>query len=698
MKLRQTHSTTVAAAKASISVATAYRIEKDPRLPSQKQASRGRRRPDPLAGIFDEEIVPLLKSAPGIRPVAIFEEMLRRHPELDEGVRRTLERRIRAWRALHGEEQEVILRQTHTPGRLGLSDFTDMSAFGITIAGATLDHRLYHFRLAYSGFEHAHVVLGGESFVALAEGLQNALWSLGGVPHEHRSDSLSAAFRNLDRNAREDLTRRYGELCAHYGMQPSRNNAGIAHENGAIEGPHGHLKRAIEDALLMRGSRDFDDLAAWRRFVDEIVGRRNARNAKRIDVERAELKQLPDRRTTDYEEVTVRVTSAGGFTLRKVFYTVPSRLIGHRLRVRLYDDRLDEYVQPERRLLERLGFGTMEAAQEAYDAIEAGETDFDTLVEERDLTLEDVDIGEVSPGDLGAAAAEAVFSDDESEIIGPVETAIGPALFRVNAVLQATEIPFEDARDDLAAEMADAAARRQIDDMREMIDDLLAGGATLEELADDTAMTLGTIDYTAASEEGIAAYDSFREAAGAVEEGDFPELLELSDGGLFALRLDEIVPPALPPLDEIEAEVAEAWAATALRDAVAERASQLVGQIATGATLESLGDTTQERLIRRQDLLPDLPPTTAAQVFQMENEGDIVMIPGADAAHVIRLDAINAANRNAPDTSILIQILDQTIAQSIATDIFEAYGQATQAEAGFTTNSGVINAVHAAFP
>jgi hypothetical protein len=351
MKLRQTHSTTVAAAKASISVATAYRIEKDPRLPSQKQASRGRRRPDPLAGIFDEEIVPLLKSAPGIRPVAIFEEMLRRHPELDEGVRRTLERRIRAWRALHGEEQEVIFRQTHTPGRLGLSDFTDMAAFGISIAGAPLDHRLYHFRLAYSGFEHAHVVLGGESFVALAEGLQNALWSLGGVPHEHRSDSLSAAFRNLDRNAREDLTRRYGELCAHYGelcahygMQPSRNNAGIAHENGAIEGPHGHLKRAIEDALLMRGSRDFDDLAAWRRFVDEIVGRRNARNAKRIDVERAELKQLPDRRTTDYEEVTVRVTSAGGFTLRKVFYTVPSRLIGHRLRVRLYDDRLDVFI------------------------------------------------------------------------------------------------------------------------------------------------------------------------------------------------------------------------------------------------------------------------------------------------------------------------------------------------------------------
>ena len=142
----------------------------------------------------------------------------------------------------------------------------------------------------------------------------------------------------------EDLTRRYEELCAHYGMTPSRNNAGIAHENGAIEGPHGHLKRAIEDALLMRGSRDFDDLAAYRRFVDEIVGRRNARNAKRIDIERAELQELPDRRTSDYEELSVRVTSSGGFTLRKVFYTVPSRLIGHRLRVRLYDDRLDVFI------------------------------------------------------------------------------------------------------------------------------------------------------------------------------------------------------------------------------------------------------------------------------------------------------------------------------------------------------------------
>jgi transposase InsO family protein len=325
-------------------VATAYRIEKDPRLPSQKQAPRERRRPDPLAEIFDSEVVPLLKAAPGVRPIAVLEEMMRRHPELTRSVRRTLERRIRTWRAQHGQEHDVVFRQVHEPGRMGLSDFTEMDSLGVTVGGVPLDHRLYHFRLACSGFEHAHVILGGESYVALAEGLQNALWALGGVPREHRSDSLSAAFRNLDSQAREDLTSRYDALCAHYGMQPSRNNRGVAHENGAIESSHGHLKSAIRDALLLRGSADFADLVAYRRFIDEIVSRNNARNGKRIEAERAVLQPLPATRTCDYEETLVYVTSACGFTLRKVFYTVPSRLIGHRLRVRLYDDRLEVFL------------------------------------------------------------------------------------------------------------------------------------------------------------------------------------------------------------------------------------------------------------------------------------------------------------------------------------------------------------------
>jgi len=344
MEHRTTHDATVAAAKSGFSRASGYRIESDPRLPSQKKTPRGRRRPDPLAAFWDSEIVPILQAAPGIRAIAVFEELRRRHPEITANVRRTLERRIRSWRALSGPERDVIFRQVHEPGRLGLSDFTDTSELRVTVAGAVLAHRLYHFRLAFSGFEHAHVVLGGESYVALAEGLQNALWGLGGVPREHRSDSLSAAFCNMDRNTQEDLTQRYQELMRHYGMTPTRNNLGVAHENGSIESSHGHLKKALEDALLLRGSRDFDDLDCYRRFVDEIVGRRNANNRKRIELERPMLRPLPKRRTADYEEKIVIVTSSGGFMLRRVFYTAPSRLIGHRLRVRLYDDRLECFL------------------------------------------------------------------------------------------------------------------------------------------------------------------------------------------------------------------------------------------------------------------------------------------------------------------------------------------------------------------
>ena len=344
MKHRSTAPIPIAAARAGFSAATGYRIEQDPRPPSQRRGPRERRRPDPLAEVFDVEVVPMLEASPGLRPIAVFEELLRRHPELGAGIRRTLERRIRQWRALHGPEREVMFRQTHEPGRQGLSDFTDMTDLGVTVAGEPLPHRLYHFRLAFSGFTHAHVVLQGESFVALAAGLQDALWALGGAPREHRTDSLSAAFRNLGPEVEEDWTERYAALCAHYGMAASRNNRGIAHENGAIEAPHGHLKRAVEDALLLRGSRDFDTIADYRAFIDALVGRRNARNRKRIDAERAVLRPLPNRRAEDGEEAMVTVTSSGGFMLRNVFYTAPSRLIGHRLRVRLHDDRIEVFL------------------------------------------------------------------------------------------------------------------------------------------------------------------------------------------------------------------------------------------------------------------------------------------------------------------------------------------------------------------
>ena len=347
MTSRHHHPQRAAAAASGISERTGRRIERDPRPPSQKAAERPRRRQtvDPLDGLWQSDVLPLLLSRPGLRPVTLLEEMQLRHPGRDwDRLRRTLERRVRTWRGEHGPEREVIFRQDHPPGQQGLSDFTDMGDVAVRLGGVPFAHRLYHFVLAYSGWEHAEPVLGGESFTALACGLQNALWALGGAPVEHRSDSLSAAFRNLDRDAAEDQTRRYEALCGHYGMQATRNNLGVAHENGAVESQHGHLKRAIAQALMLRGSADFDSLAAYRGWLADLIGRRNARRDRLVGLERAVLGRLPPRRTTDHDEAVVQVTSSSGFVLKKVFYTVPSRLIGFRLGLHIYDDRLECFL------------------------------------------------------------------------------------------------------------------------------------------------------------------------------------------------------------------------------------------------------------------------------------------------------------------------------------------------------------------
>lgn len=364
----------------------------------------------------------------------------------------------------------------------------------------------------------------------------------------------------------------------------------------------------------------------------------------------------------------------------------------------LYDDRAALYRQPERRLLEQLVFADTAKAQVAFDAIMAGETGFDAILEERGLSFEDVDLGEVTRDDLLPEAAALIFADQDREIIGPAPTPLGPALFRVNAVLDASEITFDEAKEELRAELAAEAARRAIDDLRDPVDDLLAEGLTLEELAETTELVLGRIDYTPTSEDGIAAYDAFRAAALDVDEGDFPELLTLSDGGLFALRLDAIVPPTLPPLAEVRADVRADWRADAIRGAINARAEALMGLLAQGATLEELGQVAIERDIRRQGFIPDAPPTLVAQLFELGALGDVVLVPGTDRALIAQLDAINPAARDDPNTQILVQVLGQAIAQTQAQDVFEAYGQALQAEAGIRLDQAVINAVHAQFP
>jgi transposase InsO family protein len=342
-QLRGGYSQEAAAAKTGISLSSAQRIEAVQVLPSQRGVRTWRTRSDPLGLVWDSEVVPLLKEAPTLMAVTVLEELQRREPgRYAESVLRTLQRRMRQWRAEHGAEREIYFAQEHPPGRLGLSDFTVADELGVFIAGAAFAHRLYQFTFAHSGWRHARVVLGGESFQALTTGLQDALWMAGGVPEEHRTDSLSAAFNNLAEQ--EELTRRYKDLCEHYGVRASRNNLGQSHENGSIESRQGSLKRALEQTLLLRGTSEFADVPAYEQFVAETVRRLNARCARAWEAERTKLRPLPVRRTVDYEEIDARVTKYGVFSAKSGLYSVPSRLAGHRLKVRLYSVHLEAWL------------------------------------------------------------------------------------------------------------------------------------------------------------------------------------------------------------------------------------------------------------------------------------------------------------------------------------------------------------------
>jgi hypothetical protein len=343
----------LAADAVGISVRSAQRIDRgelQPQGQHQRHGRHWRTRTDPLAEVWDSVLLPMLNKAPELEPQTLLLHLEQLFPGQEWfRRRRTLQRRVEQWKALHGPERDVMFLQHHQPGVLGISDFTLLKGKPITIAGVVLEHRLFHFRLPYSGWCHVEVIHGGESFVALAEALQNALALCGGVPAEHRTDSLSACFRNRDGSYAGDYTSRYRELCAHLGVIATRNNRGVAHENGAIEGPHRHWKRRLEQQLIQRGSRDFMAEAEYRQLVAQVTASFNSRDEVkgRLEIERLHLQPLPVERFVDYEPLVARVRSTSTIEVRQVTYSVPSRLIGQQLSVHLRHDRLDLFLRSQ---------------------------------------------------------------------------------------------------------------------------------------------------------------------------------------------------------------------------------------------------------------------------------------------------------------------------------------------------------------
>ncbi len=332
-----------AAARAGMSVRAARTYERLGTLPSQlKQPRVYRTRPDPFAEDWSWIAAELTRD-PALQAMTLFALACERRPGHYRATQvRTLQRQIAAWRAQSGPDREVFFAQVHRPGVAAQSDFTHMTDLGITLAGMPFAHLIFHLVLPYSNVEAIHLALS-ESFEALAEGVEIALWQIGGVPQQHRTDHLSAAMRPLDAEGRRQATARYAALMAHYGMEPTTNNLGEAHENGDVEQAHFRFKQAVDQALRVRGSREFADREAYRHFLQDLVRQRNLTRQHRFGEERQALRPLPHAPLDLYRELRVPVSRGSTIQVLRNTYSVPSRLIGTTVTVRVRAEILDLY-------------------------------------------------------------------------------------------------------------------------------------------------------------------------------------------------------------------------------------------------------------------------------------------------------------------------------------------------------------------
>lgn len=361
-----------------------------------------------------------------------------------------------------------------------------------------------------------------------------------------------------------------------------------------------------------------------------------------------------------------------------------------------YDERDSEFNKPERRLVERLVFGAEEDASSAKAQLEASGTTFEALVEDRGLNLVDIDLGDLSKEELGAAG-DAVFAGATGDVVGPLPSGLGPALFRINGILSAQTTTFEDARAQLRDELAADRARRVVEAQMSDIDDLLAGGATLEDLAEETDMELGTIDWTTEAEDGLAAYEAFRDVARSVTDEDFPEVEILEDGGIFALRLDETLEQRPQPLDEITERVTAGWRTAATLDALRAEAEALLPQITETSDFADV-DLEAETLteLTRTGFVEAMPSEAIIALFDAE-KGTSVVVDDVTDVLIVRLDDVLAADEDSDDVKRLRAQLTSQASSAVAQDLFEAFAADIQQRAGIRLDQNALNAVHANF-
>jgi hypothetical protein len=323
----------VAAAKAGMDPKTAREYLRDPRLPSERKEDRKwRTRDDPFTEVW-EGVREQIAANPGLEAKTLFEALQRKYPgQFADGQVRTLQRRLKRWRATEGPKREVFFTQQHVAGRLGQSDFTHMNDLNITIGAQSFPHMLFHFVLTFSNWEAVSLCYS-ESFESLSDGLQNALWELGGVPLDHRTDRMSLAVNNG--SDEREFTTRYEALMRHYKMTGRKIQTGRPNENGDVEQRHYRLKRAVGQALMLRDSRDFGSIAEYKEFLRLLLTQLNAGRRERLRIEMQYLRPLPAGRLESLKRERVKVDSGSLIYVDRNAYSVHSRLIGESVEARI---------------------------------------------------------------------------------------------------------------------------------------------------------------------------------------------------------------------------------------------------------------------------------------------------------------------------------------------------------------------------
>ncbi|MXZ49725.1 MAG: hypothetical protein F4073_05320 [Rhodobacteraceae bacterium] len=441
----------------------------------------------------------------------------------------------------------------------------------------------------------------------------------------------------------------------------------------------------------------------WNKYIDYNFHRRTFRWIEITD----DMVKDPDPQATDSDLRTLYDENPEDYTLpssKEITYVwLTPDMISSSFSVSdeelqtLYDARIDDYKRPESRIVDRLVFPTAEEASLALDQINSGITDFDQVVIDSGIRIEDIDLGEVFRSDLSIEVGDLLFSTDELSVLGPVQSSVGPALFRINGIISAKETSFEDAREELMVERSQELAIASIQSNFESYQDSLAAGATLEELAQETDLVLATVQYNALSNDPITEFATFRNTAVQIDENSFPELMELENGGVMAMRLDQTIPPALQPFESVRDEVESNWVASEFGKQKVQLAEEHLAALEGGAPFGAigLGEPRLESGVLRIDGIDDAPQNLLQEVFEIDVVAKGAVVSGENnRIALVLLDEILPPDEDSEEFAGYLSFLESQITGGLSRDIINSYTVDLINNADFEINQEILNSVH----